>query len=400
MEKGAHVAGPEAPEPVAADPQAAPAFPAAGTASREGVLFVQRHAGNAAAGRLLRARRAIAREVKAEGSVGKRESMDVGDTGPGVKLLQRLLGVIETGTFGQMTRRAVDRFQKQQGWDPSGVGPMTWDRLDNHAGTPGNRPNLNAGDRGPGVRLMQHILGVPETSVFDVATRSAVDAFQKKQGWTPSGVGPMTWAELDKERPRVEVADAMAKMADPASPTRAVWHPSGNNKDATDFSAWAMAAAEDPAFTVAPTTVINCWEMVLYSAWKQGAITWSKINAIYTYAGPNDWFNELAVKLVRGGASTWDQATKKPKPRKGDIVMFNGADHVALATGVTDAAGTHVYSFWPPPDTAFAAVDYKKPGKGKGLAAGTPDRVKNTTIEALVGAMGSSTVVTLGPPTW
>ncbi len=103
---------------------------------------------------------------------------------------------------------------------------------------------------------------------------------------------------------------------------------------------------------------------------------------------------------MRGGASTWDQAAKKPKPRKGDIVMFNGAGHVALATGVTDAAGTHVYSFWPPPDTAFAAVDYKKPGKGKGLAAGTPDRVKNTTIEALVGAMGSSTVVTLGPPTW
>jgi peptidoglycan hydrolase-like protein with peptidoglycan-binding domain len=400
VEKGAHVAEPDAPEPVVADPQAAPAFPAAGAASREGVLFVQRHAGNAAAGRLLRARRAIARAVKAEGSPGKRENMDVGDTGPGVKLLQRLLGVIETGTFGQMTRKAVDRFQKQQGWDPSGVGPMTWDRLDNHAGTPGNRPNLNTGDRGPGVRLMQHILGVPETSVFDVATRSAVDAFQKKQGWTPGGVGPMTWAELDKERPRVEVADRMATMADPAAPTRAVWHPSGNVNDATDFSAWAMAAAEDPAFTVSPTTVINCWEMVLYSAWKQGVIAWSKINAIYTYAGPNDWFQELAVKLVRGGASTWDQATKKPKPRKGDIVMFDGAAHVALATGVTDAAGTHVYSFWPPPDTAFAAVDYTKPGKGKGVAAGTPDRVKDTTIEALVAAMGSSTVVTVGPPTW
>ena len=150
MEKGAHVAEPDAPEPVAADPQAAPAFPTAGAATREGVLFVQRHAGNAAAGRLLRARRAIARAVKAEGSVGKRENMDIGDTGPGVKLLQRLLGVVETGTFGQMTRKAVDRFQKKQGWDPSGVGPMTWDRLDNHAGTPGNRPNLSAGDRGPG----------------------------------------------------------------------------------------------------------------------------------------------------------------------------------------------------------------------------------------------------------
>jgi hypothetical protein len=106
---------------------------------------------------------------------------------------------------------------------------------------------------------------------------------------------------------------------------------------------------------------------------------------------------------VRGGASTWDRATKKPRPQRGDIVMFDGADHVALATGVTDAAGTHVYSFWPPPDTAFAPVDYDKPGKGKGIAGGTPDRVKDTTIEALINAMDTSshtTVVTLGPPAW
>jgi peptidoglycan hydrolase-like protein with peptidoglycan-binding domain len=470
VEKGAHVAEPDAPEPVAADPQAAPAFPAAGAASREGVLFVQRHAGNAAAGRLLRATRVLARKVVPEGSPGKRTDTDVGDTGPGVKLLQRMLGVAETGTFDQATRTALDRFQKMQGWDPSGVGPltwaaldnhegtpgnrpnlvegdrgpavkllqrllgvqqtsffgtgtraavdqfqrqmgwepsgvgpMTWERLDGHAGAPGKRPNLNLGDRGPGVKLLQHILGVAETSIFDAATRTAVDAFQKKQGWDPSGVGPMTWAALDKERPRIEVADRMAAMANPASPTRAVWHPSGNDPDSTDFSAWALAAAEDTSFSVSPTTVINCWEMVLYSAWKQGAISWSWINTVYSWTGGHSWYEELAIRLVRGSASTWDRATKKPRPQRGDIVMFDGADHVALATGVTDAAGTHVYSFWPPPDTAFAPVDYDKPGKGKGIAGGTPDRVKDTTIEALINAMDTSshtTVVTLGPPAW
>ena len=473
MEKGAQLSAPESSDPVRAEVQAAPALSSAawaGAPTREGMLFLQRHAGNAAAGRLLRARRVLARAVIPAGSPGKRTSTNLGDTGPGVKLLQRLVGVNESGTFDQPTRDAVDRFQKQQGWapsgvgpmtwaaldshegapgkrpnlvegdrgpgvkllqrllgvkqtsyfgsgtraavdrfqrqqgwEPSGVGPLTWARLDGHAGSPGSRPNLVEDDRGPGVKLLQHILGVKETSVFDVATRAAVDAFQKKQGWKPSGVGPMTWAALDKERPRVEVADRMAEMADPAAPTRAVWHPSGNNPNATDFSAWAMAATEDPAFTVSSTTVINCWEMVLYTAWKQGAIGWSWIHTVYDYSGPNAWYDELAIRLVRGGAVTWDRATKKPRPRRGDIVMFDGADHVALATGVVDGAGTHVYSFWPPPDTAFAAVDYRKPGKGKGLAAGTPDRVKNTTIEALVAAIDTSThtcVVTFGPPAW
>ena len=313
MEKGAHVAEPDAPEPVAADPQAAPAFPTAGAASREGVLFVQRHAGNAAAGRLLRATRVLARKVVPEGSPGKRTNVEMGDTGPGVKLVQRMLGVPETGTFDQVTRNALDRFQKMQGWDPSGIGPLTWAALDNHEGTPGNRPNLVEGDRGPAVKLLQHILGVKETSYFGTLTRKAVDAFQKKQGWTPSGVGPMTWAALDTERPRVEVADRMGAMTDPASPTRAVWHPSGNDPDSTDFSSWALAATEDTKFSVSPTTVINCWEMVLYSAWKQGAISWSWIHTVYSWSGAHSWYKELAIRLVRGSAWTWDRATKKPR---------------------------------------------------------------------------------------
>ena len=77
------------------------------------------------------------------------------------------------------------------------MGPMTWDRVDNHAGAPGRRPSLVEGDRGPGVALLQHLLGVAETGYFDSATRKAADAFQRGQGWDPSGVGPMTWAALD-----------------------------------------------------------------------------------------------------------------------------------------------------------------------------------------------------------
>jgi hypothetical protein len=192
---------------------------------------------------------------------------------------------------------------------------------------------------------------------------------------------------------RIIVAGEMGRMADPAAPTRAVWGPSGNNPARTNFSAWAMAASETP-FTVSPTTKINCWEMVLYSAYKSGSLSWSAIHAIYSYAGPNPWYVELANRLARS-TRTWDRVTKRPVPRRGDIVMFDGASHVALATGVTDAAGTHIYSFWPPPDITF-------------LAGGTPDRVKDTTIELLVpvcDAINASAtppeppcVVTFGPP--
>lgn len=140
---------------------------------------------------------AVQRSVEEAGAPGHRPNLDVGDSGPGVSLLQWFVGAATTGTFDQQTRRAVDRFQRQHGWDPSGVGPATWDRLDHHAGSPGNRPNLVQGDRGPGVRLLQRLLGVPETAVLDAATRKAADVFQRSQGWEPSGVGPATWAALD-----------------------------------------------------------------------------------------------------------------------------------------------------------------------------------------------------------
>jgi peptidoglycan hydrolase-like protein with peptidoglycan-binding domain len=142
--------------------------------------------------------RLLQRSVEQEGAPGKRPDLVVGDSGPGVALLQRMLGVTGTGVFDQQTRKAVDRFQRQQGWDPSGVGPETWKRLDNHAGAPAQRPNLVEGDRGPGVRLLQQMLGLTGTGFFGPATRTAVDTFQKAQKWDPSGVGPMTWAALDK----------------------------------------------------------------------------------------------------------------------------------------------------------------------------------------------------------
>ena len=194
------------PGPASIDPIASLVQQAGSGISADAVLSLQRSCGNAAVGRLIAQRTARSNRVRSrllqrteygEGEFGNRPNLVAGDTGAGVKLLQSLLGVKESGVFDQATRAAVDQFQRQQGWEPSGVGPMTWEKLETHAGNIGARPNLNVGDRGPAVKLLQTLLGVPETSVFDQTTRKAVDAFQRAQGWEPSGVGPMTWAALD-----------------------------------------------------------------------------------------------------------------------------------------------------------------------------------------------------------
>ena len=127
-------------------------------------------------------------------------------------------------------------------------------------------------------------------------------------------------------------------------------------------------------------------------------MTWTWIHDTYTWSGPTSWFVELERRLIRGGATTFDRARQQPRPRRGDIVMFNGADHVALATG----EGTKTYSFWPAPDIAFVG-DLSRPGAGGGLAAGTPDKVKVVAIEDLAKACdepGKPCVVTFGPPPW
>ena len=78
-----------------------------------------------------------------------------------------------------------------------------------------------------------------------------------------------------------------------------------------------------------------------------------------------------------------------PKPQRGDLVFFDGLAHVALATG----KGAEVYTFWPPPNTPFAA-------------GGTTDQVKVFTIDALViwweANMPAKTKprTQFGPPAW
>lgn len=181
--------------------------------------------------------------------------------------------------------------------------------------------------------------------------------------WSRSGPGPFTdfarWALAVRPRPPV------GPPPPPPPPPPAV------------LAAQAETEARAELPTVASTTVMNCWEMVMLAAFRNHRVTWKWIHDIYTFAGPG-WGPHLVDSLTRGTRRIYDRASAtRPFPLAGDVVFFNGAAHVALATGHVDGAGrAQVVSFWPPPGTAFT------PG-------GTLDAVKLTTIEELADYMAT-----------
>ncbi|MDH4474086.1 MAG: DUF4157 domain-containing protein [Fluviicola sp.] len=153
------------------------------------------------------------------------------------------------------------------------------------------------------------------------------------------------------------------------------------------FVKWAEAKTESKAPVLSSVTVINCWEMVLLAAYRSGAITWDFIHKLYLNTTGN-WGDELPKRLTSGGRTTYDIVKKTPKLKRGELVFFDGASHVALATG----NGDEILTFWPPPNTAFTA-------------GGTIDAVKVSTIKALYTYMKNdpnlgTPKITIGKPIW
>jgi hypothetical protein len=167
----------------------------------------------------------------------------------------------------------------------------------------------------------------------------------------------------------------------------------------TTFETWASADSEGKALELLPNTVFNCWEVILFAAYKAGVLPWEKIHDVYTYHA-DDWNKYLAEWLTDRSGVYYDVSNPTgSKPQRGDIVLFNGVAHVALATGERDAQGrAKVISFWPPSDKDRVFLGMKD--KDTAVFAG---EVQETTIEELVqfmtdNDMGSVEVKFASPP--
>jgi cell wall-associated NlpC family hydrolase len=97
---------------------------------------------------------------------------------------------------------------------------------------------------------------------------------------------------------------------------------------------------------------MNCWEFVLFAAYKAGLITKNDVDRIQSAAtdaaassgDANQYFSVIKERLGFGNNGKW---TPNVALLPGDLVFFDGIDHVAIATGNIVAGGKHeVISLW------------------------------------------------------
>lgn len=156
----------------------------------------------------------------------------------------------------------------------------------------------------------------------------------------------------------------------------------------SDFTRWVLAGGPEPD---ALSGRMNCWEMVLFGAYRAGYISFPRMQEIYDRA---------VVSYNVGGAKTVPDAVERelrgangehvftpgdagsPQPLAGDMVIFNRAgNHAAISTGTVTATGDHeVISLWTQPDRI--------------------NTVQRTTIEALVAIVGDGRPVRFWSAQW
>ena len=154
-----------------------------------------------------------------------------GSAGEAVRALQSALDELGyyrgtvTGRYGNLTKEAVRRFQRDHGLSSDGVaGPITLEKLRKEAGTEEEEiavpelpeaeaigmlsadRTLRRGERSSDVRLLQRMLldlgymDVEATGYFGSLTDAGVRAFQRKKGLKQDGLaGRMTIAALNEE---------------------------------------------------------------------------------------------------------------------------------------------------------------------------------------------------------
>ena len=128
-----------------------------------------------------------------------------------VETLQEALGLEVDGTFGKTTEAAVKAWQTNAGLSADGVAdPVTLLAMGLE-----DIIELEVGDKGEFVKVLQTALGIKADGVYSKATEKAVDKYQEKNGLEQNGN-----ANVETLR-HLGLIGGEAPAAAPAAPTRA-----------------------------------------------------------------------------------------------------------------------------------------------------------------------------------
>lgn len=149
---------------------------------------------------------------------------------------------------------------------------------------------------------------------------------------------------------------------------------------------WMLGGGKEPAVATAKG---NCWEMVMFSAFRAGITSEARMRDIYTKGQAADKargglaFPDTIEAELRGSNKEYvfdPRIAGTPRPLRGDIVIFgSAAGHVALATGKLSGGEVEIISHWGPP--------HHNP------------RVETTTVEELQ-RRGAQGTIKFWSPSW
>ncbi|MBT1690649.1 hypothetical protein [Dawidia soli] len=164
---------------------------------------------------------------------------------------------------------------------------------------------------------------------------------------------------ISNVRRQVGTADKIEELQQISGGTNLTWGQQNGPLTGTAMGRWILDNTN-----LEPNPVggnMNCWEVVMFSAYKMGYLTWQDMHDAYARdialqggdvngEGINNYFRAR----IRGGnvQRTFDRNdVHSPKPLKGDIVLFKDAEeHTALATGTEVANSPEVFSLWDRPN--------------------------------------------------
>jgi hypothetical protein len=158
------------------------------------------------------------------------------------------------------------------------------------------------------------------------------------------------------------VADYLEKISN--SKVEAIWRNMHPRETRRDFEDWTRSPVETPLFALCPDVSLNCWEMILYAATRSGVISHAELHSFYPpkrgpdNAVPVTWFRDIPKMLIKDGVHRWSPDADGPQPQRGDLIIWSGSEHVAVATGRTGTDGSpEIYEFFPLPDTFSEDMD-------------------------------------------
>jgi hypothetical protein len=179
-----------------------------------------------------------------------------------------------------------------------------------------------------------------------------------------------------------------------------------------DFAGWILGKAGEPG----EEAVMNCWEAVLFIAYKAGVITKAKITEIHEKAAGEGRrhnsitaaFRSIARSLYKGELKTfhYDKKTNQGTPHipAGNIVFIQDYLHVMISKGsIKQPEGHHeVISLWLLPGYMPADVEIRGTYAPKDE---DKKRVYNilreTTVEEIIKSAGiPGAKITFAEPAW